>query len=465
MKLVDQSVLKHELLPVPLSLTEMNGTLRTGNKSVLAEVITEGINCPETIVLHETSSCLIIDGQAHVVAFGKPDHAQTFGDLADTYVRSVLKAGHGFQRIDVVFDRYRADTIKGTTRKRRGKFTTPIRRIVEGRDVPLPKNWNNFLSLPENKADLANLLSNELCTQAPDDKEIVVAGGFREELDVRSSKGVTDLNALKSTHEEADTRLVLHAVNSQFRTVVVSSRDTDVLLLLVSHYERAQCEHLWMMAGTSKRQRYIPVCDVFNKLPKGSSTTLLPFHSLTGCDTTSFFANYTKRSSWNVFKEHHDLLKNVGIGELTEDTIQSAETFVCRIYNVHSADSVDSARHILFSRTGKSEAMSPTSDALRFHLMRVHYQAMVWRNAHCAIPNLPDPVGNGWMRSDGGLEPILMSLSPIPEGCLDVISCGCNKQCVTQRCKCRKSGMTCTSMCACHHQGHYLDETPCMNVM
>ena len=48
------SVLKHELLPVPVSLAEMNGTLRTGNKSELANVMTEDINCPETIQLHAT---------------------------------------------------------------------------------------------------------------------------------------------------------------------------------------------------------------------------------------------------------------------------------------------------------------------------------------------------------------------------------------------------------------------------
>ena len=52
------SVLKHELLAVPLSVAEMNVAIRTGNKSVLADVITEGITCPETIEVDETSSCL-----------------------------------------------------------------------------------------------------------------------------------------------------------------------------------------------------------------------------------------------------------------------------------------------------------------------------------------------------------------------------------------------------------------------
>ena len=457
------TVLKHELLPVPLALAEMNGTLRTGNKSVLAEKLTEDIVCPEAIELHDSSSYLIIDGQALVVALGKPDNAVTFGDLADIYVRAVLKAGSKYQRVDIVFDRYREETIKSPTRTRRTKAARPIRRLVEGRDVPLPKNWTNFLSLPDNKADLAHLLSEELCSQAPDAKEIVVAGGFRDELEVRSSKTTTDLTQLRATHEEADTRLVLHAVHSQFHTVVVSSRDTDVLLLLVSHFPRVQCEHLWMMSGTTKKRQYIPIDAVFNSLPAESATSLLPFHALTGCDTTSYIANHTKRSAWKVFKEHYPLLRHVGIGELTEETLQSSETFVCRLYAGHKTDSVDAARHILFCKTGKPEAMPPTSDALRFHLMRVHYQAMVWRNAHCAVPELPAPVDMGWKPGDSGLQPILMSLSPIPESCLEMISCACQKQCRMRRCKCRKSGLRCTTMCACQQQSD--DHTHCINMV
>src|SRR6218665_1955641 len=46
-------------------------------------------------------------------------------------------------------------------------------------------------------------------------------------------------------------------------------------------------EHLWMMSGTSKKRRYIPVNVVYDKLEKGLFTTLLPFHALTICDTIS----------------------------------------------------------------------------------------------------------------------------------------------------------------------------------
>ena len=69
----------------------------------------------------------------------------------------MLAAGSEYLRIDVVVDRYRDETIKGKTRTRLSKAALTIRRLVEGHDVPLPKHCSNFLSLADNKADLAHV--------------------------------------------------------------------------------------------------------------------------------------------------------------------------------------------------------------------------------------------------------------------------------------------------------------------
>ena len=182
-----------------------------------------------------------------------------------------------------------------------------------------------------------------------------------------------------------------------------------------------------MKSGIPKKGRYIPIDAVFNKLRSGSASSLLAFHVLNGCDTTSYIANHTKRSSWKIFKEHYGLLKNLGIGELSDDAIQYSETFVCRIYNVHRTDSIDAARHLLFSKTGTPETIAPTIDALRFHLKRVHYQSMIWRNAHCPTPELPAPSEMGCRLVDSELQPVLMTLSPIPDSCLEMVACSCRK--------------------------------------
>ena len=190
------NVLNHELLPVPISLTEMNGSLRTGNKVMLCEILTIDIACPATIDLEGQPSCLVIDGQARIMAIGKPASAKTCDDLADVFTVSVLQCGRSYAGMDVVFDRCREESIKARTRTQRTKTSRPIRRIVEGRHVPFPKSSANFIALPENKADLLRFLSEELLAAAPNDKVIVVAGSFEDECEVRSSQDCVDLHEL-----------------------------------------------------------------------------------------------------------------------------------------------------------------------------------------------------------------------------------------------------------------------------
>ena len=63
-----QGLLKHKLMPVPVSIAEMNGVLRTTSKPVLGDVLISGITCyssirPEGSLLHycrctsSTSQC------------------------------------------------------------------------------------------------------------------------------------------------------------------------------------------------------------------------------------------------------------------------------------------------------------------------------------------------------------------------------------------------------------------------
>ena len=223
-------ILKHELLPVPVALAEMNGNLRAGSKSILVQAITDGISCPSSLsTVDMQNATIIIDGQAIILAIGKPTGLVTFGDFANTFVQSVLNAGTMFNRIDVVFDRYYDVSIKSATRRRRSQGTRPIRRIIEHANVPLPSSWNNFIALSENKADLAHFLSQQLIVQAPHSKVIVAAGGFSSEETVESSHSDIDTEPLEARHEEADTRIVLHCVKNHTDKIVVQCRDTDVI--------------------------------------------------------------------------------------------------------------------------------------------------------------------------------------------------------------------------------------------
>ncbi len=82
------------------------------------------------------------------------------------------------------------------------------------------------------------------------------------------------------------------------------------------------------------------------------------------------------------------------------------------------------------------------------HLMRVHFPVMGWRNAHCAILELLAPVDMWWKHGDSRLQPILMSWSPIPNNCVEIMFYACQKQCRMRYCKRRKSGLRHTAMCS-----------------
>ncbi|KAJ8314339.1 hypothetical protein KUTeg_008900 [Tegillarca granosa] len=149
--------------------------------------------------------------------------------------------------------------------------------------------------------------------------------------DLTTSVLTRDLTELSASHEEADTRIILQAIDAQTNSVVVCATDIDVFILLVAHLSEIKSDHVWMMTGTSTKRSYIPIKDVFQRIPPHSIDSLLAFHSLTRCDTTSFFYGHSKKSSWSVFLEHYDLLKDVGNGDIYQAMLDSMEKFVSYI--------------------------------------------------------------------------------------------------------------------------------------
>ena len=98
-------ILNHELMKVPVSIADTYGKIPMGTKSILFDVLVKDVTCPPEITIGQ-SACLIIDGQATIMSFGKPSVASTFGEYADMFVKHILRQGKAYDRIDVMFDRY-----------------------------------------------------------------------------------------------------------------------------------------------------------------------------------------------------------------------------------------------------------------------------------------------------------------------------------------------------------------------
>ena len=141
----------HENQAAPPSLS-VGGKLRIGTKADLLQCLP--LQSSRTPIV----DVKLLDGAA-VVQMLNPKTARSFQEYLDTvfapYVSSQLAMA---QRVDIVWDRYIQDSLKSTTRERRGKG---IRRHVAPTTV-LPQNWMDFLRADENKIELFKFLSQLL---------------------------------------------------------------------------------------------------------------------------------------------------------------------------------------------------------------------------------------------------------------------------------------------------------------
>src|SRR5579872_3508689 len=82
---------------------------------------------------------------------------------------------------------------------------------------------------------------------------------------------------LTHSQEEADTLLILHAVSVPHEAeLVVSSLDTDVLLLLVHIYHHLPVSTVFL-TGKGRLQRYISVCNIYKNLGPKRASALFGF--------------------------------------------------------------------------------------------------------------------------------------------------------------------------------------------
>ena len=103
-----------------------------------------------------------------------------------------------------------------------------------------------------------------------------------------------DVSALAPcSHEEADTRILLHAMDAAekgYRQIVLRTVDTDVVVLAVSTVVLLENIQLWIAFGTGKHLRYIPAHQITTSLGAEKARALPMFHAFTDCDTVSSFA-------------------------------------------------------------------------------------------------------------------------------------------------------------------------------
>ena len=91
-----------------------------------------------------------------------------------------------------------------------------------------------------------------------------------------------EVTELRSTQEEADTLMLLHArhaAQSGSQAVVISADDTDVLIMCVG-FAGNKCQ-LFMKRGTQNRTRYFDICQNATFIGTAVFYSVSGFHAFT----------------------------------------------------------------------------------------------------------------------------------------------------------------------------------------
>ena len=236
-----------------------------------------------------------------------------------------------------------------------------------------------------------------------------------------------------------------HAIDQGIPRIIVASSDTDVMILLL-HFIAPIAEETWMAA--KKEKKMYPLHEIVKGIPPIVLSNLPGFHALTGCDTTSSFRKFGKKTCWATYLQHAELLTHVG----RDEDSKQAEMFVLYIYKNPNSNNLNAARYEIFTKGKKEvEKLPPTQDAFQLHLVRANHQANIWYQATTPLMEIENPADTlGWSKTGvNQLEIIWTRLTPVSQSTFEIFTCGCTTQCGTSRCTCAKSGLVCIPACGC----------------
>ena len=177
-----------------------------------------------------------------------------------------------------------------------------------------PDAWKSLFDNIDNKTNLINLLVTYLRSDS-------FSNQIRIPLIVNDDKNTWKITrefseiTFKSNHEEADTRIIMHPLQEDTKVVLVS-KDTDVLILLVYAYAKYKPTKEWYMKTDANK--FASIKSIVEYLGSNISVCLPQIHALTGSDTTSYLFNVSKTKVLKRVQENMNSLLYIKIWEIQQ---------------------------------------------------------------------------------------------------------------------------------------------------
>lgn len=244
----------------------------------------------------------------------------------------------------------------------------------------------------------------------------------------------------RCSHEEADTRLLLHCLHAGengSNTVAIRTVDTDVVVLAIAFFSKLQLKELWIHFGVGKNVRLLAIHELSSVFGPDKSAALPVFHSMTGCDTTSSFSGRGKKSAWDAWSSYPVVteaflnLSRMGVNDqIDRATVDVLERFVVIMYDRTSEclDLNSCRRHLFTKKSRPLELLPPISNSFQQHINRAILQGVfAWGQCLVREPHVPDPCLWGWRKDGDRFVPLWMTNGEIEKVSSQLIHCSCKK--------------------------------------
>ena len=288
-----EDVLKYSLRPFPNSLATIDGDLIKTQKSKLLQAVENEANSPTVSDLPDGDNACVLDAFAILQTLTPiPD---SFGELSKQLLVKVVNfaLGSKCKRVDFVCDRYPQQSIKSLERNRRS--VQDVQKVkIYSMAQKVPRQWKKFLSCGENKEELMKFIYISWMKADPALLRGIEAYLAHEEMCHKfiSLDGLLTcyvVDELKCDHEEADTRMLTHALHASLlcNNIVIKSPDTDVFLIALNASLEINA-NLFFETGVGNGRRIIPLNLIKQCIGYQWCSALIGLHAFTGLTVNLF---------------------------------------------------------------------------------------------------------------------------------------------------------------------------------
>ncbi len=436
-KLDLQELMAYPLTPVPYSIGTADGFLAKTNKSKGYQYLTKGVE--NAVVPDDANKLDIEDGNASFYCMREVP--ATFCQISHRLLDMVPRDE------DVIFstDMYSEKSVKSMERKRRG---CGDKLIIKGPSTKKPADWKRFLSHDENKQQfiqvLSNVWSNDSSASRLQGREVtVICDGTAYNLTSEDGKVTKreEVHQLKSSQEETDSRVILYCLYANtlgYDYIRIRSPDSDIFFILLHYAVRVDKATLLFDTGAGNHRRLLNVKEIARDLPQEFCTALLAMHAFSGCDSTSAFKGIGKMKPIKTLQKRPKFVpvfaKLGDKWDVDDDVYAGLEEFTCALYGCPRLKCVNEVRYCKIKAKCDDDnlrklhnvdlgLLPPCRRSLIQHVNRVNYQVAIWKRAHEAFPEIPQPDdSHGWDNSKVILEPLWFKEDEIlPKQLVDIL--------------------------------------------